>query len=677
MRSIKHYGITSILSTTLLVMSASTVHAQEEFLLEAGKAVGFFAVKQLTSIAYDSACRNGKAVDPGKDKSGDLICGAVSGALGKDVEEFRNEMRAGLEKLGHSIDQLETRLEDLREGQKALHKALDVIALAIDLIPGATSAHTDMVQIRGAWNDHFKPMISGERAFNEERNIAYARYLIFTLGIERNLSTLNETLVRPNSGNKPPLLEQHFNRIMSGIKMSAGTDLEQPYLLFSSVLESLMVEQARGEIIYAWAAAILEAQCSENNDCADAKKLPHRTDEFRTLTRRHRDEQLALFNRLVERMVLDRSSPTSLSSNFLHHDAVKLFSSADLFTAIHTRDGFGVRGRVLSAGQSFNGKMKIAGRVVNPLGTKPRRNKMPTSFDWWSKPAGASIWQTVHFTNDWLVYDVAVTDLTEGSYIIGTTFPWATGPVVVKRIDLATGRVATPDSLPKNIVEFGSFLAIARAGGAYAMMYQAWDMSARQSSSSIGGTSTAPTLSQYVDGKVVYTSKPPSDLSPRINKRAYYESIERLSSVIVADSGKVSLHLRMANSSTMHPDYVPGSLDADVPAESAAIYYTDYQKAVFTDVVAKYFVQTGLEFIKKKGSNGFHWSSTGTPTEGANGVVPHRKKYSKVVKYSAGEVLKAKLISEITFSMPTSGFDATSYKFFTGIAPVAIYFTKK
>lgn len=642
--------------------------------MEAGKAAALFAVKQLASTAYDAACIDGKAKNPGKDKSGDLICMAVGGALNKSEEEFRRDMREGLERLNSSIKDIEAQLGSLREGQEELHKALDVVALAIDLIPGETAAHSDLIEIRGAWNDHFRPMINHERKFDHERNLAYAKYLIFTLGLERNLSRLNETIVRPNAGNKPALLEQHFNKIAAVLQTSKTIDLEQPYLLLSSILESLLIEQARGEIMYAWAAAILEAECAASGDCDAAKKLPHQTDEFRALTTRHRAEQLTLFNRLVERMVLDRSDLTSLSANFLHHDAELIFASADLFSAMHMREGFGIRGRVVSAGKAFPGDMKIAGQKLQAA--PPRVTKASAKFDWWSKPANATVYETLHFTQEWLTYDVTKHDFTTGSYPIETGFPWTNGPVKVRRIDLSTGRAATPESPRDRVVEFGSFLAIARAGGAFAMMHNAWDVGFSGSPYDAEGTSSAPILHQYIDGKVVYTSKSVIDFTPRVHDIDRSSEIERRRGVIIADGGKVTVHMKMSPSGYLFPGNEPGALNADAPSDGAIIYFTDYRKPPITAATASFDLETGLFFSKKKGSESISWTSNQKPTSPTVGAVTHKPVGSRTFKFKSGEELAVKLSSKIKYLMPTSGIDATNYWFFTGIAPTEIYFTR-
>lgn len=667
---IAYYHIAFVLSfATLPIHSAQ---AQEEFLVEVGKAAATFAVEKLVGAAYDAACVDGKAKEPGKDYSGDVICMAVGGAVGKDEEEFRRDMRQGLDRLNSSIKDVEKQLVALQEGQKELHKALDIVTLSIDLIPGKTEAHRDLVEIRGAWNDNFKPMINGERKFDQQRSLAYAEYLIFELGMERNLSRINETLVRPNSGNDPSLIEQHFNKIIAVLPESGPVDLEQPYLLLSSILESLLIEQARGEIMYAWAAAIIEAECATTGNCTAAKRLPHKTDEFRALTKRHRAEQLGLFNRLIDRMVLDRSDLHSIHANFLHHDAEIVMASADLFSAIHLREGFGIRGRVISAGKAFSGNIKVAGQPIK-ANLPPRPTKAPSEFDWWTKGPKTWAYETVHFTREWLTYEIVKHDVKPGSYPIETEFPWSNGPVRVKRIDLLTGRAATPESQDENVVEFGSFLAIARAGGAFAMMHDAWLVSG----SGGGGTSTAPTLSQFIDGKVVYSRKSVVDFEPRVNDTDRSYVVDRRANVTFADGGKIQVHMKLSPAGHLYPGYDPEAISADVPADGALIYSTDYRKPPVTTVDAKIHLETGLSFDRKKGSESITWKVNKTPTRPTAGAVTHEPVMRKTFKFNNGEELVVRLTSQVDFSMPTSGFDATSYWFFTGIAPKEIYFTRE
>lgn len=645
--------------------------AQEEFLIEAGKAVAIFAAKKIASAAYDAGCRNGKSINAG-DEAANLICMAVSGALGKGEEEFKRDMRQGLDDIKSAISDVEVRLDELRQGQAALHDALGIIALAIDLIPSETEAHRNLVAIRGAWNDNFAPKFEPGADFSRDRNLAFAEYLIFSLGMERNLTRLNETLVRPNSGNKPALLEQHFNRIIAKVPVTAAADLEAPYLLFSSIVDMLLLEQARGEAMYAWAAAIIEAECADSGKCDLARKLPHTTDEFAALTARHRAEQLGMFNRLVERMVLDRSNPLGAKRNFLHPDARVVFASADLLTAAHDRMGFGIRGRVISAGQAFAGDVTIGGMTAQAR-PGPRRNTMPAQFDWWSKPQGATVWAVLHFTDTWLGYEVGLPGAGIGDHAIETGFPWDSGPVSVRRIDLNTGRPAGADAAPDGVIEFGTFLAIARAGGSYAVMNNAWDVGFADSPPDATGTATAPSASLYQSGKVVYTSKSASDTTPRTHSWDKTVTIERRRTITVADGGRITAHLRLSPSGYLHPSLAPGEQNANVPPDAAVIVATDFRRDLLGLGFAQIDLGTGLALDDKRA---FAWQFKKDLLSGTQMSVDHRAVETKSFDFAPGETLSPRVFARMKFNISTSGFDATNYMLFTGIAPVELYFTR-
>ncbi|MFW2544043.1 hypothetical protein ACN2XU_15525 [Primorskyibacter sp. 2E107] len=681
--------LAAFLCGLLLTNGASApAHAQEEFLLEAGKAVVVFGIKQLASAAYDSSCRNGASTRPAEDAGGDLICMAVGSALGKSEEEFRRDMRAGLENLNAGIARIEERLDELKAGQAALQDAIGVVAMAVDLIPAETEAHRNLVKIRAAWRDQFKGFLNGSRDFNAERSVAFARELVFASRIAQSLSLLNETLVGRAAGDKPPLIEQQFNHLMAKLALKEDVDLDTAYLLFSSIMESLQLEQARGEIMYAWAAAILEAHCAETGDCAAARDLPHTTEEFRVTALRHRVEQLTMFNRLVERMVLARSDLHSLEANFLHHDAELLFASADLFTAIQLREGFGIRGRVISAGSAFDGTVTIGGRVLSagkptrqqdprkPV-MPPRLNGSTQQIDWWTKPANAVVYDTVHFTDSWTTYDIADSSFSLGSHAVTTALPWVNGPVEVRRIDLSTGRVATDDSLAENVVEFGSFLAIARAGGAYAMMHEAWDVGRQDSPAYAKGTNTAPQLSQLHDGMVVYASKSVRDTSARVDSVERNREIKRIRNVTFADGGTVTVHMKSTPPGMLYPGAQEDEINADAPLNGALNYFTDYKQDVFKLASSRFSLHTSLLFIRDRGYNGFYWDVSKEPTSPTAGAVTMAPVETRSFQVSDGEELRVKLASRVNFEIATSGFDATRYRFFTGIAPTEVYVTRE
>lgn len=673
-----HRRLASLGLAAALFSQASPAQAQQEFLIEAAKQGGIVAVKAIAGAAYDANCKDGKSPDP-YDKVGSMVCWAVQSALSKGEEEFKRDVRQGLDDIKASIAALDMRMDVLQAGQEDLKEALNLIALRLDIIPKETSADLDRNAINGLWRDLFTRFVNGERKFSPERNLAMAHEIITKQAIHQRISQLNQALTSSSLTSDASLIEQHFNKILSTVEVSRTADLEQSYLLMQSIMARVLLDQARGEIMYAWAASLLEADCTRPESTTDCNALPYSSEGFRSVAAGHRADQLAIFNRLVEKMILDRSNTASSDPFFLHHDAVMLLKAADFFTAGHMRQGYGVRGRVISAGDAFNGVLSISGTASKSNPTS-RTVRSASYFDWWTKEKSARAYRNIHFTRDWKTFDIVAPELTAGEYAIDTSLPWTTGKIKVREIDLRTGTDATSETPADAVAHFGSFLAIERAGGAYAMMRGAWDVGYTDSSQWSGGTADRPTLSRYDSGTVKYASKPFYDTSPRYHDKDFSTEVARVAPVIFADKGKITMHMLLDPAGYLHPDATPGGINADVPGNGAVIYYVDFNKPPLLDIWADVTLLSAVRMQSAK-SGGTYWGAEWSkhikqsgPSLGAN---VHKEYYNYEREVTAGSEWNPKLEAKIKYWIPTSGFDATKYDLFVGAAPRAIWFTKE
>ena len=675
--NLKTIAASLVVSLTLFA-PPNAAQAQEEFLIEAAKQGGILAIKAIAGAAYDANCKDGKSPDP-NDKVGSLMCWAVQSALDKGKAEFERDVRQGLDDIKDAIAKLSTRMDDLQAGQEDLKEALNLIALRLDIIPKETSADLQRNAINGLWRDLFTRFINGERSFSPERNLAMAHEIITKQAVHQRVSHLNQALIGSSLTSDASLIEQHFNKILATVPVSRTTDLEQSYLLMQSIMARVLLDQARGEIMYAWAASLLEADCTRPQSMTDCNALPFSSAEFRLVAQGHRSDQLAIFNRLVEKMILDRSDTTASDPFFLHHDAVAILAAADFFTAGHMRQGYGVRGRVISAGNAFDPVLSISGNrtAPNPISRTVRAG---TSFDWWTKSANARAYRTVYFTRDWKTYDIVMPELSAGEYTLDTAFPWTTGAIKVREIDLRTGTRATAETPASARADFGSFLAIERAGGAYAMMREAWDVGYSDSSYRAGGTKDQPTLTRFVSGTVKYASKSAFDITPRYDSGEYNDEVARIAPVIFADAGKVTMHTHLDLSGYLHPDLRPGAINADVPSNGAVIYWVDFNKPPLLDIWADVKLRSAVRMQSAHSSGTFWgpaWTQTIKQATPAVGAQTHNEYYKHARDVTAGAEWHPKLESQIKFYIPTSGFDATYYELFVGAAPRAIWFTRE
>lgn len=118
-------------------------------------------------------------------------------------------------------------------------------------------------------------------------------------------------------------------------------------------------------------------------------------------------------------------------------------------------------------GDTFNGSLSIAGTRRHPSGTP---NSVPTRgerIDWWKAAATPGVYDQIRFSDQWKIYHYHVPSAAAGTYAIDTVLPHRP-QISVAPITLGSGETQTS-------VPFGSFTAIDRAGGGYALLSGAWD----------------------------------------------------------------------------------------------------------------------------------------------------------------------------------------------------------
>src|SRR6185503_13362677 len=134
-------------------------------------------------------------------------------------------------------------------------------------------------------------------------------------------------------------------------------------------------------VLYIWAAETLQSDCEVATNEAAAGKItaeqaksrckpfrdfPHTADEYRATFAEHVRAQLNELNAGLEYQVLAASDTHARQADFLIPASAPLFRRVDLFTAGNLGDGLGIRGRVITMGDTFNGNLSIAGTRRTP-----------------------------------------------------------------------------------------------------------------------------------------------------------------------------------------------------------------------------------------------------------------------------------------------------------------------
>ena len=419
------------------------------------------SVGKLTEVGYKTNCK-ARNLDYKSDAS--WYCGLFASLSGQDKAEFEERLAHNLAQIRADLTQIQHAIAAIQDNQDRLYQLNEQILLRLDEIGPETNIGKALSHIRTDWDEQYVPMFTGERSFNAERLLAFARQIIFEDKIHKQLGAINDQLAASQLG-RAPLLRAYAKRLSKRMEAQRDKRLDPAYHYLEAVVDGLLAEQRKGYVMYMWAAQTLQTACDVTGRCDDATKLPHQAQEYRAVFARHLTAQLAELNAGLEWQILAWSDPHRRQPNFLHPEAERLFARADLFTAAHLEAGFGIRGRVISMGEAFDGRLTVSGVAYTPSGPVNLVPTEPGRIDWWTTNAVAHppAYDELHFSDRWKIYHYHLPRLGNGSYVIDTPLPYKPPSVKVAGIDL-----------DGTVVPFGSFTAIARAGGGYALLSGEW-----------------------------------------------------------------------------------------------------------------------------------------------------------------------------------------------------------
>lgn len=667
----------------LLLPPAPQARAQADPYTAAFKFAGEIFAKQFGSFVYRTQCQ-------GRDPkgAGGAICGAVGSFTGDSEKEWKENIDRQLKDLATTLAAVQAGIAQVRADQARMLQQNAQILIRLDEIIGETVAAPALSRIRTLWSEQYSPMIRGERAFDRARTVAFAQQVIKEDRVDVLLGQINDVLVSGQIGAKPPLLRLYAQRMAAKMGDVRRADLDMPYGFLELVMTELQTEQRKGAIMYLWAASILQAECEVNKNCAIT--LPHTAVEYEKVVRDHLDAQFAEFNLAIEWLVLAGSDPASRDANYLHRDAGRIFAAADLLTAANLGNGFGLRGRVISLGEAFDGKLAIgpgnhapvraANLIASPMG----------GVDWWKASGNPPVWTEVNFSDQWKVYPYHVPTAALGSYSIATALPWKPKETQVVKIDLANGRPAT-DRTPADLaVPFGSFVATARAGGGHALMSGDWEVDRGLTTRKVSHVGDLEGDLAQVNADPVAPPAGPKvwlDTSGRIKwsfgKTGQDQHVEgwtrgvvvRRQQVTYPAGGQVTLNVVLGDVfDALCPD--DNCPNADIHSNNTVIRLaTDFSKSPGNDRWAELSAKAGVEFGADTGNGVFWQSSINTDSARDTEVIHDGAAKSSKVTLAAGKPtqLAGRVYAEL--NTQTSGWDATSFWLLSVLRPVNIYLT--
>jgi hypothetical protein len=442
------------------------------------------SVGQLAKMGYNTNC---KATDLDYKSDDSWYCGLFATLSGEKEAEFKDRMLHNMEKIRGSLSNIETGIAEIQRQQAALYELNRQILLRLDEIGPETTIGQNISVIRTMYEEQFSRMFKRANedgpqpaALDREKMRAFARDVIFTARVHEKLGVIHDQLVRKQIG-KDPLLRAYAKRAFEQIKNDPAKGLEPAYVYLESTIDNLLADQRKGFIIYVWAAETLQSDCEvamteakagkitadeATRRCKPTKDFPHTAQEYRDTFAEHVRAQLNELNAGLEYQVLAASNSHARQANFIIPAAEPLFRRVDLFTAANVGDTLGIRGRVITMGDTFNGNLSIAGKQQKASGAANVVSTWGGRTDWW-KASRQGVYDTINFSDEWKIYHYQVPAAAVGTYAIDTWLP--------HRPQISVANITLGEGETKTTVPFGSFTAIDRAGGGYALLSGEWD----------------------------------------------------------------------------------------------------------------------------------------------------------------------------------------------------------
>lgn len=437
-------------------------------LKSAGAKGGEVAAKALAGLLYDTSCKNVNL-----DAATGYVCQVLGSVSGRAEDEWK-------ENVTKQLEQISTRLETIESGQRQIQRDLarqhEEVNAKFDQVATNVVAVKALVDVEGLWEKYKAQFDRVDQDVTADSMVSFARE-IMKAQPHTILTNLNVVLTRPPEGQ--PLLRYPFYewRAKSGVILADRLEAESVYDFAEKKFVEYRMRQQKAYVMYLWAAAVLESQCKLKP--AQCKAPPRSTADFRADYDRYTRQQIEAFNVAVDWFLLSYSNTRQSSApTFLPSGATGIFLRANYLTSTILGNGEGLWGRVISMGNAWDGSLQVtcggaaqtltpAFKYTAPVGGSGHLYSGPDSgpLDWWVASKGDTTYDEVRFSDNWQIYHYSIPAAKPGRCVVwqklpkGGMLPWVQPETKVATVQ--SGGQSFP---------FGSFVAIQRAGGAYALL---------------------------------------------------------------------------------------------------------------------------------------------------------------------------------------------------------------
>jgi hypothetical protein len=673
------------LMTALPAMAAEDEDTATSILKSAGVKGGEVAAKLLAGVLYDTSC-----VGRNNDQFTGYVCTILGSVSGRTEDKWKQEVTNQLKEINSKVDTLTV---GQREIQRSLAEMKTDLNNKFNNVAQNVVAVQHLVKIEGLWEKYQAQFDKVDEDVTRDSMLSFAREIVAEKP-HTMLAELNAVLTQgiPATGGQPlvryPLSEW---RIAHSSGMNYEPKMMEAYEYAEKRFVDFRMREQKAYAMYLWAANVLETQC--NLYPAQCKQPPRSTKDFKDDWNRYTQQQAAAFNSAVDWLLLSYSPyRMALAPLFLSPDrAADVVQRANYLTSTMLGTGEGLWGRVISAGNAWDGSLQVACGGSTQTLMPVLKYAVPAAgsgmvilgsdsgpIDWWVSKRGNAVYDEVHFAADWQNYIYSIPTAKAGPCSVSTNLP--------------KGGVLPWVQPDRKVVElrgtekpfaFGSFFAIQRAGGTSALVSGDW------------GGMTTPYFNKEGDGELVtevdqWIIEPNHQGGPRIGiyrkgRAEYSVRLSRLSSRVHLVNRillSTSKEVRFPEDSRVKLNFFPGSCSREfcegLRANTILAYDienndTDAKKGSLDAKATVAFVDASIADLQ---------SGPGLTVDGSYGKTGDHKKLDVTGGQSALMTLDPRKSYRLTYGINLDlwtegrGTDASDFWYRALVAPASMYLTK-
>jgi hypothetical protein len=426
---------------------------------------GVAIAKALTGKFYDATC----AQEVTKDLAEQYFCDALAGFSGRDEQAWKQRMEQKLDEIKSSLDVLEkgqARIQfDLNQQHKEMYRLFKQAA-------AEQIATNNEAEFETLWSEYMRQFDDNLQDVNRDSMLKLANKIL-AKKLDEKLGLYNTVLTKPFRGNQALLRYPFFD-------YKEKTEFRAPFFnedksfdkLYEGAERAFVDSRTRQEKVYAmvlWAIKVLESDC-EMRKPAPCTAPPISAKDFKKAFDANTRDQVIAFNEGLD-WVLFTYGDTRNNPWFLSGRAEEFLTRANVLNAALLGTGEGAWGQAISMG-NWDGAINMRCGAINGKVTPRFSYLVPVTnsfgdreLDWWVSRAGNGVYDEVRFAKDWKVYHYDLPNAKLGPCSVSEALP---GKGIMPWVQPGTEvmKVKTADDKEIN---FGSFIAIQRAGGTYAL----------------------------------------------------------------------------------------------------------------------------------------------------------------------------------------------------------------